>query len=182
MFAWILSILGICVGAMIIVLVAGGLAFTLLGRRVPEEHEAVGAIDVKVSIDEAFAVIDNVQEHPSWNGDVQRVEPLPDRNGMPACRMHMGRHSVVLVRTKYDPPRELERTISDERGPFSGTWSYHLSPRAEGCEVRLREVGRVRSAIPRAMMKYIFGYHMFLNRHLRALGRRLGSTSEPRKL
>lgn len=163
-----------------LVLLAGVLY--LLGKSVPEEHTATSSTDVPVAPADAFALIDNVSEHPQWNAKVTRVEMLEDKNGMPQCRMHMGRNSFVLVRTRHEPARLLERTIADDNGPFGGTWLYQFTPKGSGCEIKLTETGRVKSPLPRAMMKYIFGYHMYLNAHLAAVNKKLGGSGAVNKL
>jgi ribosome-associated toxin RatA of RatAB toxin-antitoxin module len=172
---WIVSGLVFLVGLPIVILI-------WLGKGIPEEHVASGAIDVSASAEEAFALIENVSEHPSWNKVVSKVEMLPEKHGLQTCRMHMGRNSFVLVRTKHQPPRVIEQTISDERGPFGGTWLYTITPKAGGCEIKLTENGRVKSPLPRAVMKYVMGYHMYLNMQLKALGARLGGGGKPRKV
>lgn len=173
--------IALVVGLIVVVAIAGVVLFAL-GKNVPVEHEATGAIDVSASAQDAFALIDNIADQPSWNVGVTGVEMLPERNGLQTCRVRMGRNSFVLVRTKFDPPREIERTIADDRAMFSGTWRYNVTPNAGGCEVRLKEVGRIPSPIPRATMKYLFGYHVNVNKHLNAIGARLGGRGGVRKL
>ena len=167
----VVVVLAVCAGVLI-----------FLGKSIPEEHVAAGAIDVGASAEEAFALIDKVAEFPSWYKGVTRVEMLPEKNGLQVCRMHMGRNSFVLVRTKHQPPRVLERTITDDHGPFGGTWLYTLTPKAGGCEITLTENGRVKSPLARAVMKYMMGYHMYLNMHLKAIGARLGGGGVVRKV
>lgn len=156
--------------------------FHTLGKSIPEEHTASSTVDVPASAHDAFALLDNVADQQSWNRSVTRIEMLPDQHGLQTCRMHMGRNSFVLVRTKHLPPSELERTIIDDHGPFSGTWLYSIASTPSGCQIKLTETGRVKSPIPRAMMKHLFGYHYYLNSHLKALAARLGGTSAPRKV
>lgn len=157
------------------------LGFWIRGRAIPVEHQASSTVDLPVTAEEVFALLDDVQAQPSWNKSVNRVDMLPDRSGMQACRMKMGRNSFVLVRTRREPPHVLERTISDDHGPFSGTWLYTLTPSPAGCRLKLTETGRVTNSVARAMMKHLFGYHMYINAHLKALGKKFGHEVTPHK-
>ncbi len=148
------------------------------GKRIPVEHEATSVIDIHAPIERVFDAIADVQKHTEWSRGVTRVLVMPDtvHGGVPmqTVRMEMGHNSFVLVRTRIEPPTLLERTITDNRGPFSGTWLYRLKPLAPDevgprCEVRLTERGRVKRPVFRALMKYVFGYHKFTHAHVRAL-------------
>lgn len=173
----VLTVVAAIVGVMVLL----GLAAWLYGRSVPVEHQASGEIDINASMQEAFDLIADVQSHPQWAKGVNKVEMLPDKHGLPCCRMHMGRNAFVLVRTRFEPPRVLERCI-EEDAHFSGTWLYVIRERSGGgCTVKLTETGRVKHAIPRAMMKLFFGYHMYLNMNLDSIGKRLGSVGTVRR-
>ncbi|MBY0313266.1 MAG: SRPBCC family protein [Phycisphaerales bacterium] len=173
------------VAALVGVIALLTLAAWAYGRGVPVEHQASGEIDVNASMQEAFDLIADVQSHPQWAKGVTKVEMLPEKHGLQTCRMHMGRNAFVLVRTRCEPPRVLERCI-EEDAHFSGTWLYAIRERAggagSGCTVKLTETGRVKHAIPRAMMKLFFGYHMYLNMNLESIGKKLGSVGTVRKV
>lgn len=169
------------VAGVVAALVLAGVALALIGKGIPEEHEAASVIDLRCQPERAFALIEDVERQGEWDRSVTGVERLPDHHGMPAVRMRMGRNSFVLVRTRYEPPRLIERTITDDHGPFSGTWLYTVRPTPAGCEMRLKEVGRVRIALARAVMKHFTGYHVYVNKHLKAIGGALGASGGPRK-
>lgn len=174
-----LSLLGGFVGLVIL----AALVAWLVGRGIPVEHQASSEIDIEAPPQKAFDLIADVQSYPQWVKGVVRVEMLPEKNGLQTCRMHMGRNSFVLVRTKFEPPHTLERTIEDDHhAQFSGTWLYAVRDRrGGGCTVKLTEIGRIRHAIPRAMIKHLFGYHMYLNMNLQSIGKKLGAAGGPRK-
>lgn len=178
---WVLWIAGALVGLLALFVVV----LYLLGRNIPEEHTASSIISLTVPPADVFNVIDDVARHAEWAKGVTKVEMLPDKSGLQQCRMRMGRNAFVLVRTRRDASRLIERTISDDHGPFSGTWTHSFVPAIvngkEGCQVKLTEVGRVKSAIPRAVMKHMMGYHIYIDQHLVSLGRKFGQDVEPRK-
>jgi uncharacterized protein YndB with AHSA1/START domain len=168
---WILlSVIGIL--ALVLV------ALAVLGSRLPEEHTAAASVRIGKPPEAVWAVLADAASYPAWAGGVTKVERLPDRDGHEVWRQSMGRNSFVLETTRGEPPRVLERTIADEHGPFSGKWTYELRPDGGGTVVRLSEHGRIRSAIPRAVMRHAVGYHLYLSKHLRSLAAHFGETGE----
>ncbi len=170
----------------VLALVVGGLLLVLstLGRKIPVEHTATSFIQIAASPENVFAAIADIESHPTWDAATTRVHMLPAKGDMQQARVHKGHNSFVLMRTRCDPPTLLERTIADDRKAFSGTWLYRVFPAAspapnrEACEVKLTETGRVSSAVARAVMKHIFGYHMYTNKHLESLARKFGTDAK----
>jgi hypothetical protein len=156
------------------------LVFWLLGKAIPEEHEATVTMPLRTRPDEVFTLIRDVSTHPSWAKGVTRVDKLPDdRRGHERWRTHMGRNSFVLETTVSDPPVLLTRTVEDDNKMFSGAWTYELLPTSGGgYTIRLTERGRIPGAIPRAMMKHLFGHHSTMKAHLKSLAQRLGQEAE----
>ena len=167
-FIWIA--LGI-VGVIVVLFVA----LARIGRGIPVEHTATSIIRIDAGMARVFEAIADIASHPSWAKGTDKVEMLPEKDGMQVGRVRQGRNSFVLMRTRCDAPTLLERTISDDHKAFSGTWLYRLSPLPstlpgrEGCEVKLTETGRVNMPIARAMMKHFFGYHVYTHKHLQSL-------------
>lgn len=181
LYLWIaLGVLGAIVALLGVFL----LVMAVLGKNIPVEHTATSHIVIGAAPDKVFEAIADVESHPSWAAGITRVHMLPEKDGMQQARVHMGRISSVLLRTRSEAPKLLERTITDEGAPFTGTWLYRLAPvRAsvegrEGTEVRLTETGRITSAMARAMMKHLFGYHKYTHAHLESLARKFGTVAK----
>lgn len=185
-------IIGLVIAILVGLLVLAGVVLWLVGKGIPEEHTASSVIELPASCEEVYAVIDDVQSHPTWSSGVTKVDMMPDRSGLRTCRMSHGRNSFVLTRTRHEPPRIQEGTIQDDSNIFSGTWKYELKPvevpgagvggaHVAGCEVKLTEVGRISWAMPRAIMKYFAGYHKYLDAHLVSLGKKFGRDVRPRR-
>ncbi len=177
----------IALGLLGTIVVLGGLFLLLmamLGKNIPLEHTATSHIIIGAPPDKVFQAIADIQDHASWASGITSVHMLPDKDGMQQARVHMGRNTSVLLRTRCDPPKLLERTITDECAPFTGTWLYRLAPiqgslaGREGTEVRLTETGRITSALARAIIKHIFGYHKFTHEHLESLARKFGTDAK----
>jgi uncharacterized protein YndB with AHSA1/START domain len=158
-----------------ILLVIAGLAMIarVVGARIPLEHRASASVRLNSPPQAVWATISDIAGHTQWAG-VRKLERLSDHNGHEVWRQFMGHNAFVLETTESLPPQRLVRTIADESKLFSGSWTYELIPDGAGTRVHLAEVGRVDSAIPRFMMKHLFGYHFYLMKHLKALARRVG--------
>jgi ribosome-associated toxin RatA of RatAB toxin-antitoxin module len=174
------------VGAVVVFFVV----MTRIGKGIPEEHTATSVIRIGASAAQVFEAIADVASHPAWAKGVTGVEMLPEKDGRQMARMRQGRNAFVLMRTRCEPPPPhglLERTISDDHKHFSGTWLYRVMPAAsalpgrEGCEVKLTETGRVNMPLARAMMKHVFGYHLYTNKHLESLAAKFGTRARARK-
>ena len=179
-FVWIALVL-------VIVVVVFVVGMTRIGKGIPVEHTATSFIRIGAPAAQVFEAIADIASHPSWAKGTTGVEMLPEKDGKQMARMRQGRNAFVLMRTRCEPPNLLERTISDDHKHFSGTWLYRVKeaeatlPGREGCEVKLTETGRVNMPLARAMMKYMFGYHLYTNKHLESLAAKFGTRAKARK-
>lgn len=168
------------IGAAVVIMLAIVVGvFWFLGSRIPVEHEAASEVFVPTTQERAFELIADVDAYPTWDEMTTKVIPMPDKSGLQVVRMEQGRNIFILTRTRFEPPNVLERSIEDRM--FSGTWLYTFAPADGGCRVRLKETGRVHHAVPRAMMKYLFGYHTYVNKHLQSIADKLNSRDKPHK-
>lgn len=176
MLLWILWI----VLAVVAVLVLAGVVLTILGGRTPPGHVASATLRLRQPPEAVWALIDDAAAYPSWATGVNKVERVAGAGGAEAWRQTMGRNTFVLTTTRREPPRLLERTIADARGPFSGSWTYELAPEAGGAATRvtLTERGHITQRLPRAVMKHFVGYHVYLVKHLQAMASKFGESAE----
>jgi uncharacterized protein YndB with AHSA1/START domain len=152
-------------------LVLAGLVMWVLGRGLPEEHVSSSTLHLRQEPEAVWAVVSDCKGHKSWSPGVTKVERLPEHDGHEVWRQRMGRNSFVLETTRADRPRVLVRTIADDHGPFSGRWEYRINPAGGGCKVTLTEHGRIKSAVPRFVMRYMVGEDRNTRAHLEGLAR-----------
>ncbi len=151
-----------------------GVVLTLLGRRLPVEHVATVRVILRSPVEKVFGLVDDVSSHPGWAPGSTAVERVADVRGHEAWRYRMGRNAFVLVTTAREPGRRIERTITDDHGPFSGSWSYEFASTDGGSTVTLTERGRIEPAMPRAILRYLVGESYYPKKHLRGLAKALG--------
>lgn len=147
----------------------------MVGSFVPETHTASMSVDVATPIDRVWAAIDDPASFPQWLPGVDAVEMLPDKDGRRAFRQKQGRNSFVLEETVKHPPTLVTRTITDDNGPFSGSWEHRLEDLGDGrTRITVTETGTIKSPIPRAIMHYAIGYDYYLNSFAKALKAKFG--------
>ena len=167
-------IVGLVIGLPLAVL--GFLRLRVLIRAVPEEHTATSRITLRATPEQVFPSIAEIRELPG-----QRVQMLPERQGMQVARVRRGGRSWIVVRTRCEPPLLVERTFTDEQTGAGATWLFKVRAVPAGCEVRLTETARVPSVAHRLLLKYVFGYHKYTHARLRELAKEFAQDARPHR-
>ena len=84
-----------------------------------------------------------------------------------------GNMVATVVTAESWPPSRPVRTMSDEKLPFSGSWTYDITPDAQGSRVVLTEEATVPHPFFRLMVR-VFGPAKYLDENLRDLGAHFG--------
>jgi hypothetical protein len=161
----------------LVVVVIGGLillffaVMAALGIRLPDEHVASLTLKLRQTPHTVWETISDIAGHKNWAKGVTKVERLPDRDNHEVWKQYQGRHTFVLETTINQAPVRMVRTLADDRQMFTGSWEYVVLPDGEGTKLQLTERGRVKGAMARAIMHYLFNESMYLRRHLVSLAR-----------
>jgi len=160
-----------------ILLVGGGLMLlaalmALIGAMLPRAHHASRRARFQQPPAAIFGVLTGP---PDWRRDVTSWGPLPTRNGRTQW-WEQDRHGqkVAFELVESRPPTRRVVRIADQGLPFGGTWTFDISPAADGAEVRISEDGEIYNVIFRFMARFFFGYTASIEGYLRDLGMRLG--------
>jgi Polyketide cyclase / dehydrase and lipid transport len=142
---WLLIILAVPV---IIIL-----ALLLFGLFQPVKHSVTRSIHSKQKPEAVFAVLDNLEGLPDWSTTVLKVERLPAQNGKPVARVTLkwGHLQMLMTQLERTPSTRLVTNMAREGGATMGTWTYQLSPEADGCRVALTEQGEIANPLFRAI-------------------------------
>lgn len=81
------------------------------------------------------------------------------------------RFGDVPVRVERDEPPSLLVTRVVDGQPFGGTWTYRITPAAEGAELTITEDGEVYNVFFRFMSRFVFGHYATLDAYLKNLKR-----------
>lgn len=166
------------VGGLIGLAALAAMVFWIIGRGVPVEHRVSVSMPLDTPPEDVFMTIDDVERQPTWDPGTNKVEKLGDRSGREAFRLTCGRNSFVVETTERVVPKRITRTIADDSKFFSGEWAWEITRTDKGCVVKLTENGRVPHAIPRAMMKHVFGYHHYMEKTMGALATKFGEQAK----
>jgi hypothetical protein len=166
---WLWIILGV-VG----LLALAFFVMSAIGKGLDPKHVVTASLHVNRTPAEVHALVADLEAWPTWCRNVQKVEKLPDRDGHPMVRMHMGRNRMVLKVTVNHAPTRFAMTIDDESKFFAGVWEYHMNAEVNGTRLKLTEHGEVRPALPRFMLKYLVDPSKYLKSHLRDVATRFG--------
>jgi uncharacterized protein YndB with AHSA1/START domain len=158
---WLLIGLGTLFGLIVMVYV--------IGLLLPRDHRATVTFDMPRSPEEVWQFITEIDRFPTWRTEVDNVEMLPARDGLPAWTEYGPGGTLPLYVESMDPPRTLVIRIG-EGLPFGGTWTYELDPvGATSTNVTITEDGEVYSPIFRFVGRFFIGYDATLNRYRDAL-------------
>jgi hypothetical protein len=72
------------------------------------------------------------------------------------------------------PPRKLVSRIADPKLPFGGTWTFEITPTAEGSTLRITENGFVTNPVFRFLSRFVFGHTGTIESYLKSLAKKFG--------
>lgn len=168
---WVLIIAGALVALVLLVMLVGSL--------LPVGHVASRSARLRQPPEAVWSAITDVAAYPTWRADVKSVELVPATEGHPRWIENMGGERIAFEATASDPPRHLVVRIADPELPFGGSWTYDLSPTAEGTQLRITENGEVYNPIFRFVSRFVFGHTATIDAFVRSLGRRFGEQLIP---
>jgi uncharacterized protein YndB with AHSA1/START domain len=163
---WILIVLGA-----LVLLVA---VLMLVGSFLPREHRATCRATFRASADTLFALLSDVDAYPGWRDGVKSVHHVEPIAGKPAFIEESKHGPIRYAIETSEPPRRLVLRVADDSLPYGGTWTFELSPHADGTTLSITENGFIKPAFFRVMAWAFFGYHAAIEEYLAGLAKRLG--------
>jgi uncharacterized protein YndB with AHSA1/START domain len=158
---WLLFALLVVVSTVIIVLVVGWM--------LPVSHVASRSASLNATPETVWRTITDVDAFPTWRSGVRKVERLPDRNGHQVWAEDGTTGRITLAVERSEPPHTLVTRIADPDLPFGGTWTYRITPTANGCTLTITENGEIYNPVFRAMARFVFGYESTMAAYLDGL-------------
>ena len=130
---------------------------TLLGARLPRQHDAAASITIEASQGKVWSLIENVDEQPSWRHELRRVEPLPGHDDR-RCWIEVQKHMrLPLCEEVTAAPITRVIAIADPNLSFGGTWTWTLTALTpDSTAVALYEHGTTDPALWRFLEHYVF--------------------------
>ena len=162
-----------------IVILAGLLILiAAIGWLLPKNHVATRIGRYHQPAKAVWASITDVEAMPSWREGLKSVQRLPDRNGLPAHVEVTSAGKLPMETIEMTPPERLVTRIADPKLPFGGTWTFEISPVADGATLRITERGYVSNPFFRFMSRFVFSQTSSMESYLNSLAKKFGE--EPR--
>ena len=145
-----------------------------IGYALPVKHRAEVSASFKATPEVLFALITNVEAFPTWRSGLKSVDPLPSTDGRKRFRELSGDGAIAYVVESAESGRRLVTRIDDKSLPFGGTWTYELSPAADGgTTLRITEDGEIYNPVFRFVSRYFMGYDRTIKTYLADVGKKL---------
>ena len=148
-------------------------ALYLYARSIPAHQTHTRTTTLKQTPDAIFALLTDLPNFPKWNHNMEKIEMLPPIDGKEATRQTFkGNMTMTIITSESTPPKHLVRSMGDIGGPFEGSWTYEITPTADGSQVVLTEQSTMNNAFFRLMAK-LFGPTKYMDEHLAGHGETL---------
>ena len=163
----------IIIGGVVTVIVV----IVLIGYMLPQSHVATRERTYPAAPDAVFSAITTPTSYPEWRSGVKKVEMLPAVDGKTRFKESGSDGDITFVIDEAVPAKRVVSRIADKELPFGGSWTYELTPAAEGRGTRLSitENGEVYNPLFRFMSRFIFGHEGTIKGYLAALETRVSS-------
>lgn len=157
----------------LVVMVAG---VFLVGRSLPEAHQATVSAHFNQPITRVWQVLTDYAGYPAWR-KLKGVTLLPAENGCQRWQEVSGwGDTVTFAEVEKQPEVRLVIRIADENLPFGGQWTYQLQEQEGGTHLTITEKGQVYHPVFRFMSRYVLGHTRSIKQYQDALGRYLSGT------
>ena len=162
---WLL-ILAISLAGLLILIV-------IIGALLPKKHRVSRTVALH---EPAASVWSLISGPPTWRSDIKNYQELPPLGGHRMWR-ETDRHGQTITYEAIEslPPHRLVVHIADPQLPFGGTWTYELSPAADGCTLTITEDGEVYNPLFRFVSQFVIGHTATLDSYLKSLHEKLRS-------
>jgi hypothetical protein len=169
---WVLIIVGAL--ALIVVLVIA------VGYSLPKAHTASVRAHYRQTPDSLYRAIVDVQNGPTWRTGLDSVRVIEQQPLKWQESADWGQ--LTMIMDENTAPTRVVSRIADTSQGFGGTWTYQITPAANGSVVSITEQGEVFNPVFRFMSKFVFGHYRSLETYARDLGRRFNETVEPERV
>jgi uncharacterized protein YndB with AHSA1/START domain len=167
---WLLRVFLGLVGIVILILAAGWM--------LPRDHVATRVGRFHQSPETVWAAITDNDAMPSWREGLKAVKPAPSVNGLPADIEVTGMGQLPMQTVEMSAPRKLVRRLGGSNLPFGGTWTFEITPMAEGSTLRITENGYVTNPLFRFVSRFVMGYTGEMEKYLRSLAKKFGEPAQ----
>lgn len=144
----------------------------IIGWLLPRRHRVSRSLSVARSPQLIWNLITGP---PLWRPEIRGYQPLPPNDGHRVWRETNGHGQLITYEAiESTPPSRLVVKIADPSLPFGGTWTYIITPTAEGCTLAITEDGEIYNPIFRFFARLIFSPTATIDAYFKAMTAKLG--------
>jgi uncharacterized protein YndB with AHSA1/START domain len=146
----------------------------LVGSYLPVKHQVTREATFRATPAQLFALIRNVDDYPSWQKSVSKIEVLPDVDGKQRMRETNRGQAITYELRDIVPNQRMVSRIVDDKLPFGGSWTYELIPgqSADATTLRITENGEVYNPVFRFVSRFVMGHASTIDKYLEAVATR----------
>ena len=146
----------------------------LVGSYLPVKHQATREATYRATSAQLFGLIRTVDDYPSWQKSVSKVEVLPDVEGKQRIRETNNGQAITYELGDIVPNKRMVSRIVDDKLPFGGSWTYELIPgqSANTTTLRITENGEVYNPVFRFVSRFVMGHTATIDKYLEAVATR----------
>ncbi|SRR6266446_324739 len=161
----------------ILALIVLAVAAYLYALSIPAHQTHTRTTTLKQTPEAVFALLTDLPNFPKWNRDMVKIEMLPLIDGKEATRQTFKHNmQMTIITSESAPPKHLVRSMGDNTGPFEGSWTYDISPTADGSQIVLTEQMTMNNPCFRLMAK-LFSPTKYMDKHLEGMAKNFGETA-----
>lgn len=157
-----------------LILIVLGTSFAV-GALLPRDHVASGSAVVSKNIDDTWTMVRGTADAPKWRRGLSKIEVS---QGTPEAPLrwteHTARGALSFILVDEQRPSKLDIKIDDTNEPFGGTWTFELTPDANGTRLTITERGFVNPPPFRFLAKFVFGHATTIRNYLADISRATG--------
>ena len=153
-------------------------AVYLYALSIPAHQTHARTTTLKQTPEAVFALLTDLPNFPKWSRNMEKIEMLPPIDGKEATRQTFkkGNMQMTIITSESTPPKHLVRSMGDIGGPFEGSWTYEITPTADGSQIVLTEQMTMNNACFRLMVK-LCGPTKYMDEHLEDMAKHFGETA-----
>ena len=133
----------------------------IIGAALPKAHVVSRKMTFRASPNDLFTLIAGPSD---WRGvKYELLSPSP---------LKWRETDITYERVETIAPTRIVNRIADPKLPFGGTWTYEITPQANGSELTITENGEVYNPIFRFVSRFIMGHAATIEKYQRDLSAR----------
>jgi len=174
-----MRILKVLVSIVVVSLVAFAVMYAM-GSALPNDHVTTIATTMPASQERVWQMIADVKSQAGWRTGLKAVEPWPSADGKECWLEVQSGMKMPLCVDASEPPVKRVVRIADASLPFSGAWTYEVTPKsATESTLSITERASTRTPMWKFVGHYVIGEDTAIKQFDKDLKRALQTQTSP---